>query len=353
MFGVRTARHGTTKHSLIDPHFWTKPLSARKSVTYTAVNLTALTNPCFGAWPGGGDCAYYTATISDPHINLYYFGTNNTVYYTNLSNGTWLNWGNSGTIETALRAGSDQLWLSRTYNEYSKGTTAAAPNAPTHAFKSRFTSPWQTTAYVPSGAHPDAHADGLMAVMQPDGSVLETLGTIILANGDIICASAGFFYPSLAMDGSAMGRRATMIPAHAGIVRQGEMTAQSIPHALMFIMGPEAILNANPAYPGYALDSSTTYTAAAGSGVKMGQMFAIPPAVNLNTAGLTTTAGRTVANAMQTYGGVLGDSSGAGNWAICSQVNSTDIPAFSFALQADLAIIRDLCQIVASADFLF
>lgn len=340
-------------HSLIDPHFWTKPLSARGSVTYTSTNLSILTNPVFGKWPGGGDCAVYTATTSDPLINLYFFGTNVNVYYTNLSNGTWLNWGNTTGVEVTIRAGGDQLWAGLPYNNYSKGTTAAGPNVPTHAYKSRFTTPWGTKAYVPAGAHPDPTPDGHMAVIQPDGSVLETLGTIVMANGDLFTASASFSQPTLTADGSAMGRRATMIPNYQGIVMNGEMTAQSIPHVLILIMGPEAILNHNPVYPGYALDSGTSYTASAGSGISMGQMIAIPNTVNLNTAGLTTTAGRTVANAMQTYGGVLGDSSGPGIWGICSQTNATDIPDYSGPLASDLGIIQNLCKIVGSTDFPF
>ena len=326
--------------------FWNTPLATRGATTYTRVNLTALTNPCFGAWPGGGDCAYYEATAQDPLVSLFYLGAS--TMYNKLASRAWANWGNPPAIEMQIRALASQTWNGKPYNEYSKGDVSGGPPV---GVRSRFAPPWRLTAHVPRGAHPDPHADGLMSVRQPDGAVLETMGTVILANGDLVTISAGFINPAHLLDGANMGRRASLLPAYAGIVRQGEMTAQRLPHVLALNFGPEAILAQNPVYPAFGLDSSTVYTGGPGTALPMGGMLAIPPHIPLASAGITTTAGLTIATALQRYGGVLGDTATQGMWGICAQAYATDIPPWSGPLAHDLGSIRDLCQRVNCADF--
>ena len=261
---------------------------------------------------------------------------------------TWLNFGNSNTIETTIRSTGTQTWGALSYNNYSKGTTAAGPNVP-FKFIGRFSSPyWSLTAHVPSGATPDPTPDGLMAVIQPNGSVLTTFSTIVMANGDLFTGSASFIDASVTMVGSGMGTRASLIPPHAGIVMQGEISSGKINHVLALVIGPSGALLANPVYPAYALDSSPTYTGTSGHAVPMGTILAIPTTVNLGSAGLSTSTGLILARTMQEYGGVYVDTAGASVFGIVSQTGATDIPAYSGPLAADIGIIMNLCKIVSS-----
>lgn len=336
--------------SVRDAQFWTTPLAARSAVRFAQVNLASLSNPCFSAWPGGGCCSVYTAAPTDPLVNLFYFG-NGVNAYANLTSGAWKNWGNTTAVETAIRANGEQLWGRLPYNNYSVGTTWGSD--PQNYTARTASSGWSTWARVPSVARPDPTPDGHMAVVQPNGSVLNTFATIVMANGDLFTQSVSFVDATNTMVGNAMGMRASMIPSHAGIVRQGEMTATAIPHVLALIMGPSGITLANPRYPAFALDRALPYTGGTGTSVPMGTTLGIPPSVNLTTAGLTTAAGSKVAHAMQTYGGVLVDTAGASTWGICSETLATDIPAWSGPLATDLGIIRGLCQVVSTPDFPF
>ena len=94
-----------------------------------------------------------------------------------------------------------------------------------------------------------------------------------------------------AYNGSALG----------GLIRIHEMNARSIPHAVALAMGDYQLGNP-PQWPATTDDGYYNYPGP----VRMGQMFAIPPTVNIDALGLNADA-RAVAKALQTYGGYVVD----------------------------------------------
>jgi hypothetical protein len=178
---------------------------------------------------------------------------------------------------------------------------------------------YSTLFYIPSGLCASPDTDGLLAVVQPNGWVMEAYEGITTASGDLIAGNVAGYY-DLQGDGSGWqnGRRASMVPAIAGLIRTGEVKQGNIPHALAATLSP-TILTEEAAWPAYAFDTNSGYTGT----LPMGSLMAIPPSVNLSTLGLTA-SGLIVATAAQNYGVYIVDRGGTGGITFQVQYEDND-----------------------------
>ena len=161
-------------------------------------------------------------------------------------------------------------------------------------------------AHLPTGSCPSADTDALMAVFQPNGLVLDTINTVVMSNGTIITSMASYINARADGTGSSNGRRASMLPSFAGLIRKGEISSGHIPHALA-ALAPQSLLEAAAVWPAAAFDRSSHYTGT----LPMGSLLAIPPAIDLTRLGLSP-QGLLIARAAQNYGVYLVDSGGGG-----------------------------------------
>jgi hypothetical protein len=171
------------------------------------------------------------------------------------------------------------------------------------------------------GACPSPDTDGLMANFQPDGWVLDTYATIVLANGDIVSGGVASFVDARG-DGTGWwnGRRASMIPSFAGLIRTGELAAGHIPHAMAMVISSR-FLAPTVTWPAFAFDRNSH--AYSGS-LPMGSLLGIPPAVDIDTLGLTDT-GKVVARAAQNFGIYLVDSTNGDGATLLAELNDPEL----------------------------
>jgi hypothetical protein len=321
--------------------------SQYSGVTRTSTTaLAGVNNPVIGNWiPGSGvgtlGVNMYEATLNDPLVNVFFNAdveANVAHFINNSGSPKWARTGNNSTIEAAIMAGADQIYLSNEFNQYSTAVSGSV-TAPS-SYKHRTDYYWSTQAHVPAAAIPPGDVDGHWTIRQPNGWMLELFSPILLANGDIVAFFASFTDPRGVGDGASDGRRASMFPNYAGIIRDRELTAKRIPHALAVAVGPE-VLGKSVVAPAVALDRSDSYTGS----LPMGTWLTIPPSVDLSTLGFTTAVGRTIANAAQEFGCYLVDSTGPQNFLICHQQNATDIPDFDFGIADDIGLVVANVQI--------
>jgi hypothetical protein len=172
-----------------------------------------------------------------------------------------------------------------------------------------------------SGSCPSPDTDGLMADFQPNGFVLDTYATIVLANGNIVSGGVASLIDARG-DGTGWwnGRRASMLPSFAGLIRKGEIAAGRIPHAMAMVMSSRMLVR-RAVWPAFAFDrNSDTY---AGT-LPMGALLAIPAGVNINESGLTTT-GKLLARAAQDYGVYVVDSTNSPGATLLAELNDPEI----------------------------
>jgi hypothetical protein len=317
---------------------WNTPVANLTGTSFTSLGaqLSGF-NAAISPWPQAGWVSIYYAQSSDPTVQIYY----NPNIWTNIANGTWLISGNSPTVEAKIMAGATTTWGGHTFNQYSTadvtGATCVAP-ANYHAQTSNY---WTPTPQVPASAIPSPGADSHMAVFQPNGWALETMGTIRLSNGNIVCMYASYTWPESYGTGFQNGRRASMIPNYAGVIRNGELISGTISHALSVDIGQNA-LKRQINWPAYTVDMNNSYSGA----IPYGALLALPSSLNISTLGLTTPLGVAIANAAKTYGMYVVDASSNNEFVINSEVAASDLPGWSGPAQADLAAIMNVLQLV-------
>lgn len=165
---------------------------------------------------------------------------------------------------------------------------------------------YQGMAYLPFGSCASPDTDALMAVFQPNGWVLDTIETVVTSDGSIVAGMASYIDAKGDGTGLTDGRRASMVPSFAGLIRNGEIGSGRIPHALA-ALAPWNLLQAVAVWPAAAFDRSSHYTGT----VPMGSLLAIPPVVDVTKLGLSP-QGLVIARAAQDYGVYLVDSGGGG-----------------------------------------
>jgi hypothetical protein len=200
---------------------------------------------------------------------------------------------------------------------------------------------WTSTPNVPTSAVPAAGADGHLAVFQPNGWVLETFATIRLSNGNIVCGYAGYTWPQTNGSGFQSGRRATMIPNYAGVIRNGELTSGIIRHALALSL-PQGAIKRQISWPAYAVDTSNNYS---GTLIPFGALLVIPPSTTNSDLGIKTPLGAAIANAARTYGAYVVDSTAPGTSIFDTEVAASDLPSWSGLAEDDLQSIMNALEL--------
>lgn len=255
--------------------------------------------------------------------------------------------GNNPSIEKRLQAtASARLPFSGNY--YS---TISAPN--TGLWKlpelyQRAGEHYSSTAHLPLGACPSPDSDALMAVFQPDGRVLDAINTIVMSDGTILASMASYVDARGDGTGFSNGRRASMLPSFAGLIRKGEIESGRIPHAIA-ALAPQTLLKPVAVWPAAAFDRSSHYTGT----LPMGSLLAIPPSVDIAKLGLSQ-RGQVIARAAQDYGVYIVDSGGSGITLLAelgdSEAHWADLPGRSPEWRDIQVIVHHLQRVVNNTE---
>jgi hypothetical protein len=165
---------------------------------------------------------------------------------------------------------------------------------------------WRDTLRLPAGACPSPDTDALMAVVQPDGWVLDVYNAVVTSDGRVVGSMASWIDARGDGTGWWNGRRASMLPSFAGLIRTGEIAAGRIPHALAALV-PTTVLGKAFRWPAYTMDRNSGYTGT----LPMGALLAIPASVDIRQLGLSP-RGLVIARAAQDYGIYVVDRGGTG-----------------------------------------
>ncbi len=196
---------------------------------------------------------------------------------------------------------------------------------------------------MPTGVCGSPDSDGWASVipLAPSHYAVDLYAPIVIPKAksgavkeNIVIGHAVTSYYDLEGDGTGVenGRRATMIPTTAGLMRTGELTGRNgfnppqIPHALAAVIGPDMLTTSGAAaWPawGYDQQGGGLYANCAGC-VQVGSLLVIPPSVNLNNYSWTT-YGRIVAQAAQTYGIYIVATGSAGEMNLLFELNDSDL----------------------------
>ncbi|MGD9763478.1 MAG: hypothetical protein AB7V27_07185 [Candidatus Binatia bacterium] len=177
---------------------------------------------------------------------------------------------------------------------------------------------YRGTFRLPPGTCPSPDTDGLLAVFQPDGWVLDVYAAVVTSKGDVVGTMASWINARGDGTGWWNGRRASMLPSFAGLIRKGEIASGRIPHALA-VQLPAQLLKKEAVWPAYAFDRDSGYSGS----VPMGALLAIPPDVNIETLGLSK-RGKVIAHAAQDYGLYVVDR-GGGGITILAELGDRDV----------------------------
>jgi hypothetical protein len=188
-----------------------------------------------------------------------------------------------------------------------------------------------TTVTQPQYSH--FAVDLYAPIVSPSSLNAAGQGNIVFAHG------IGSWIDLEAGDGSGAqnGRRATMIPALAGLIRQGEVnpsgpTKGFIPHALAAVIGPDMLsympvpplMITGAAWPAYAIDSSPTDSCTKGC-LPLGALLAVPPNVNLLSHTWQHPQDYAIALAAQYYGIYIVATGSKGSMNILAELNDPDL----------------------------
>jgi hypothetical protein len=193
------------------------------------------------------------------------------------------------------------------------------------------------TLQMPTGVCGSPDSDGWASVMQPAQShyAVDFYAPVVIPKGknkgagiNVVIGHAITSFYDLEGDGTGVenGRRATMIPTTAGLIRAGELSNGLIPHALAAVMGPDMLTIAgNAAWPawGYDQQDGGLYYNCTGC-LQIGALLVIPSSINLNNY-TWTTYGRIVAQAAQTYGIYITDTGSTGEMNLLAELNDPDL----------------------------
>jgi hypothetical protein len=219
---------------------------------------------------------------------------------------------------------------------------------------------------MPASVCGSPDSDGLMSVVQTTHYAVDLYSPIVIPqtlntfnNTNVVLAHGiGTLY-DLEGDGTGLwnGRRASLIPTLAGVIRSGEIANGAIYHALAMVLTQNFMTYLSPlggggtdgaaVWPALGYDQQPAqggYANCTGC-LRMGALLAIPPTISIASLQLSSAAGKIIAQAAQTYGvyivdtaGVSGNANGGGSFM--AELGSTDASAINTANQTnDLAII--------------
>jgi hypothetical protein len=325
------------------------PLSDR-SIWKTVVPASAQGQPIplistldvgLSSWltPDGTSIPLFQATDFSARVRILH----NPATWMQVSTGAWKHLNNSATIEAEIVASSSARFPFP-YHPYvsQSGTSHVVP-----AEYDPVINPPDGSARIvaaPQGIYPSLHPDGHMVIFQPDGTAVETFGTILLSDGTIVCQTYKITDPSKDGDGRQNGVTASMIPVYAGLIREREFLDGSIDHAVKIVV-PAKLLHPSYVYPALAFDRGALSERPPYSGlIPMGARLFLPPQVKIDQLKLRTRLGRVVAKAAQNYGFIVTDRGGAGiTLMVEAGVQAPELDDWSHEQERDLlAIFRNV-----------
>jgi hypothetical protein len=178
------------------------------------------------------------------------------------------------------------------------------------------TTNYKPTFHMPAGSCGSPDSDGLMSVIEEDTNLgVDFYAPIVVPNPPpgystqmVIGHAIGSYYDLKNGDGTGVwnGRRATLIPTLAGVIRYGEPFSSStpvIPHALAVVMA-QSVMNNAAVWPAAGYDTNNQYGNCGAACLPMGALLAIPSTVDLSTLGITTPEGMAIAQAAQKYASI-------------------------------------------------
>lgn len=356
-----------------DDSAWRKPL-ASASASYASqtdiAGVTAGLNVTYSNWFSLSP-VIVQAKSSDPVVPVFYNSNN----WSNLADDTWEPHSNSGAIETAIRGGwspnfpADRPQFASVTAD-GGGTQFTAPSR----YNPRYNWGRPLLIHCPAGIQPENSPDALVCIVQPDGTVFESLSTIILSSGEIASFYCHITDPSLGGTGWAGGARASMIPVYAGVIRAHEIEAartanamgagaaktaalqSAIPHAIAMYIPPGVLAN-SAVFPASTVDRGALSESPAYSGSNsMGTRWALPAAFDPTTLDLYGDISLAVAYTMKNYGCIAVDRSGGGIILAVEQAGSF---AYDYDFQYSLegydgggtSIFENLQKVTAASGF--
>ena len=276
------------------------------------------------------------ASASDPVVHLLFapaWGTQGTWSFLNAGG---KNCGNSLDVEQTLIAASSSN-LEYEANFYS---TIASDDSlwelPLDYHEASLD--FSPTFLLPAGACPSPDSDGLIAVYQPDGWIVDAANSVVTSDRKLLTTIASWIDARGDGTGWWNGRRASMIPSLAGLIRRGEISSGLIPHALALTL-PATMLMRKAVWPAYAFDRNSNYSGS----IAMGSLLAIPAGVDISKLGLSP-QGMVIARAAQDYGVYVVDR-GGGGISFLAELNDPEIRWDTpIPWWADIEIIKDNLQ---------
>ncbi len=280
---------------------WTQPIDA--CATYTSAGGVTDVPVGLDTWLEGDPWSIplYIAQTADPQRPLLY----NQYAWLNVATGRWQRFGNSAAVELEILRSSNETFP-YAGNVFSS-TSAAEWTLPAEFNKSRI-----QYFHLPFADTPAPGLDGHLAAQQPNGSVVETYGTIVLSSGEVIALSYSVSDPSSMADGWQNGQTASMLPMYAGVVDDQEIARGQINHAIAITV-PAALLVPSIEYPAFAFDrDALTGNPAYAGKLPMGARLALPRVTDLASLHLSTEVGAIFAASARTYGFIVVDRGGEG-----------------------------------------
>ena len=320
---------------------WNVPIGS--GAIYTPVPLLA-SIPVGINYNGCWTSAIVIATDSDPLVPILFGPASGPQSMWNFLYNGGKTCGNDIAIETELKNRASPL-LPYPANYYS---TLAKPDTTAWLLPTDYRQAsvnYQSAVRLPPNACPSPDTDALMAVFQNDGRVLDTINTVVTSAGPILTSMASYVDARGDGTGYSNGRRASMIPSFAGLIRKGEIKSGRIPHALAALASAN-LLKTEAVWPAFAFDRNAGYSGT----LPMGTLLAIPPLTDIRSLGLSP-QGLTIARAAQDYGVYLVDR-GGGGLQFLAELGDPDIrwegTATTPPWWGDLEIIKNALQQVAN-----
>lgn len=300
---------------------------------------------------GKSDQGYpvWVAQASDPLVNvLFCISAYNQQAY---NGGPWAPTGNGTTIDNQIRAASTNAFPVGTARyTYSTNSTAGSgwtiPSGVSVVANPSNGSALQVRC--PTGVIPCPDSDGHMAVYQPNGTMIETYASFILADGTIACSNMNVNSTNSRMDGFQGGMTATMIPNYAGLIRQYDVTSGTIAHAMTIVVPGTTLVANTVTYPAITFDRNSSGYAGT---LPQGTRYGLPFSINVNTVrSWSTTQGLMLAVAAQNYGFITCDRGGGGVTVKCAYgMTDTNYNGHvNNGLASDLAFIMQHVQVVTN-----
>jgi hypothetical protein len=256
------------------------------------------------AW---GSVGLHQATPRDPLVEIRWVPDT----WMPVAEGRWKRFGNAPSVEAEILAASEEShpWPANPYSTQHAaipyGGEGRLPRGPARSVLARRGG---LRVRAPSAALPSPDSDGHAVLIQPDGMALELYSAIVLSAGVWVSSMYGFTDALNGLGvGEENGRRASLIPSYAGVLRHAELASGAVGHALNLVV-PAGLLTTEFVPPALAFDTDPGYSGT----LPMGARLALPPGTDLDGLGLRTRLGAVLAPVLRDHGAIVTDRGGGG-----------------------------------------